>query len=103
MENTVNLTPIVEIVISLIGILLTTFLVPWLKNKLSAQKLEMTMVIVKSLVKAAEQLYGAGHGDEKLQYVVDAMKAQGYEINLEDITDKLRAMIEAEVLELDKK
>lgn len=98
----IEITNIVEIIIALLGALITAFLIPWLRSKISATKREQIAETVRVLVKSAEQLFGAGKGEEKLQYVVMALKQAGYAVNIEDVSDKLRAMIEAAVLELGK-
>lgn len=59
-----------------------------------------TRNIVSILVSAAEQLYEAGHGEEKLNYVLAKAEEwlKQYRINID--MQKLRALIEAEVLKI---
>ena len=59
-----------------------------------------TKNIVSILVGAAEQLYEAGHGEEKLNYVLEKAEEwlKQYRINID--MQKLRALIEAEVLKI---
>ena len=97
-----NITNIIEIVIALIGVVISSFLIPWLKSKTTEVQRERISAVVKTLVSAAEQLYGAGCGAEKLAYVEAALKGMGYTIDIDDTGDSLRAMIEAAVLELNK-
>lgn len=56
--------------------------------------------IVTILVSAAEQLYEAGHGEEKLEYVLEKAEnwLKQYHITLD--THQLRALVEAEVLKI---
>ena len=56
--------------------------------------------IVTILVSAAEQLYEAGHGEEKLEYVLKKAEdwLKQYHITLD--THQLRALVEAEVLKI---
>lgn len=97
-----DVTNIIEIVIALIGALITAFFIPWLRIKTTTAQRETTATIVKTLVSAAEQIFGSGMGAEKLQYVADMLKNIGYEIDVNDITDDLRIMIESAVAELAK-
>lgn len=64
--NTIDITPIVNAAIALIGAGVSVFLIPWLKSQTTeAQRKELT-AWVKIGVAAAEQLYkGAGRGEEK--------------------------------------
>lgn len=97
-----DITNIIEIIITLIFALITTFLIPWLRTRTTTAQREKTAIIIKTLVSAAEQLFGAGCGRTKLKYVADTLQQLGYKIDVDNITDDLRAMIESAVLELKK-
>ena len=79
--NTIDITPIVNAAIALIGAGVSVFLIPWLKSQTTeAQRKELT-AWVKIGVAAAEQLYkGAGRGEEKKQYVIDFLKQKGFKV-----------------------
>lgn len=66
-----DITPIISAFIAIFGVLLTSLFVPWLKRKLSAERYNQLQTWVRTFVLAAEQIYGAGKGDEKLRYVAD--------------------------------
>lgn len=87
----VNLTPIFQAFIALIAALITYKLIPWIKARTTASQRANLTAIVKTLVFAAEQLYGAGNGSEKLRYVQDKLKDAGYDVDV--------AAIEAAVAE----
>ena len=53
MEN-INLTPIIEAFIAVLSLVVTTFLIPWLKEKVAIEKLEKTKKWVAIAVEAAE-------------------------------------------------
>ena len=94
---TTDITEIVGYVISLILAIISTFLVPYLKQKLSAEKLEQIRCWVSVAVSAAEMLYaGDGRGAEKKQYVLNFLAGKGFKIDEESID----ALIEAAVHEL---
>ena len=93
----INLTEIVLMLIGLIFAVLTTFLVPYLKQKMSAEQFGEMQLWVNIAVKAAEMLYnGAGRGDEKKAYVTAFLNSKGYTIDAASIEN----MIEAAVLEM---
>lgn len=93
---------ILEIIVNLIGTLAGIFVV-WLakygmdllKAKLNESEKALAESFVESFVAAAEQLYGNEDGSVRLSYVQDRLIEAGYEL-----TDALRAMIEAKVFEI---
>lgn len=92
-----DLTPIAEVIITLIFLCLTSIVIPLIKSKTSETQQKEIMEWVKIAVLAAEQLYkGSGRGEEKKEYVVNWLKDHDIILN----ADKLEAMIEAAVSEL---
>lgn len=81
----INLTPILQALIGLLAALITYKLIPWIKSKTTAQQRQNMAALIRVLVFAAEQLYGSGHGEEKLEYVCEKLREQGFEVNLPDI------------------
>ncbi len=68
-------------------------MIPWLKAKTTAQQQEYMLSTVRVLVYAAEQLYGAASGEEKLAYVQEELAERGLKVDV--------AAIEAAVREMD--
>ena len=94
-----DLTPILNAIITLIASIITVFVVPWLKEKIEAEKLEKYKEWVTIAVRAAEQIYkGTGRGAEKKEYVIAFLQSKGLAIDMDSIDN----MIEAAVLELNK-
>ena len=87
----INLTEIILAVITLIGAILTTFVLPVLKNKLTAQQQEKLNMAIRIGVFAAEQLFA--HGDEKKKYVQNLLSDKGYDVNLIEIDAAIEAMV----------
>lgn len=93
----IDITPIVEAIVALVAALITAFVIPWLKQKISKEKLEKINMWVEVAVEAAEQLYtGSGRGAEKKAYVVEFLNSKGYTLD----TDSLDKLIEAAVFNL---
>ena len=86
--NWVNL--IISLVIPVLGIIITYFLVPILKQKNIYQ-------YVTIAVNAAEQIFGAGTGAQKFEYVKKWLQAK-FSLSDEDVKN----LIEAAVLEMNK-
>lgn len=92
----IDYTELIQALIALVSVLITTFLIPLLKKKLSAEKLEELKKWVGIAVNAAEQLYGSKTGQQKKDYVVSFLLSKGIKFDVDEVT----AMIEAEVYKL---
>lgn len=88
----IDLTPILQAIIALLATIITVKVIPWIKSKTTTQQQILLQATVDILVSAAEQLYGAGHGTEKLEYVKNELEIRGYTVDV--------AAIEAAVREL---
>ena len=89
-------TQIISAVIALISALVSAFLIPWLKTKIDANKLQTINTYVEIGVKAAEQLYAATDGEEKKAYVINFLAEHGIRFDVSTIDQ----LIEAAVLQL---
>lgn len=93
----VDLTQIITLVLELIFAVALIFVVPYLKQKMSAEQFNEMTMWVNIAVKAAEMLYtGTGRGEEKKAYVIEFLNSKGYTLDAASIEN----MIEASVLEL---
>lgn len=93
---TIDLTPVFQAVIALLAALITTRLIPWIKKRTTEQQLTNIKAAARIAVYAAEQLYGAGQGDEKLRYALERLEAMGFHAD----EDLLRAAVEDAVYNL---
>ena len=66
---TVDITQVVLAVIGLLSVILTSVVVPLVKAKLSREQWNTLMVYTTAGVQAAEIIFGAGRGKEKLEWV----------------------------------
>ena len=89
-------TFIFELIITLISALISCFLIPQLKNRLSEEKREQLLYWTEVAVKAAEQLYGSKTGQQKKEYVVSFLLSKGIVFDIDEVT----ALIESEVYRL---
>lgn len=87
----IDLTPIFQAVIALVVALITYKLIPWIKAHSTAEQQVVIKAVVKTLVFAAEQVYGASNGPAKLDYVVKGLEERGFTVD--------RAVIEATIKE----
>lgn len=94
-----DLTPIVEAIAALIGVVITCILVPFIRSKTTAEQQKEINAWVKIAVAAAEQIFtGSGRGEEKKEYVIAWLKERGFVVD----EGELDALIEAAVYELNQ-
>ena len=96
---TYDITPIVETVLSLIAVVITAIVIPYIKSKTTVEQQQELAGWVSIAVAAAEQLYkGSGRGEEKKQYVIGWLADRNIKVDSEAID----AMIESAVYDLNK-
>ena len=88
----INLTPIFQAVLGILAALITHKLIPWIQARTTAQQQEMLRAAVSVAVYAAEQLYGAGEGKEKLMYVKGQLAKKGYKVDVDEIEAAVREL-----------
>lgn len=81
----IDLTPILQALIGLLAALITYRLIPWIKARTTEAQQGNLRALVKVLVFAAEQLYGAGNGKEKLRYVREKLLEEGFDVDVAEI------------------
>ena len=101
MTKLINFTPLVNAFVVLLGAVITAFLVPLIKRKLTeAQQKEMARW-VEIAVKAAEQIIrGTKVGKERKEWVLAYLRDRGFDLDDEEVAAQVDALIEAFVLGL---
>lgn len=100
MEN-INITPIIEAIIALVSIVVTTVLIPFIKTKMTANQFSYLEEVIKVAVSAAEVLFnGDGRGAEKREYVLNYVEEICAEKHITFDTDEIRQMLETAWLNL---
>ena len=81
----IDLTPVFQAIIALLVALVTYKLIPWIRSKTTESQQNNLRAMVKVLVFAAEQLYGAGEGHKKLEYVREKLLENGFDVDVDEI------------------
>ncbi|HAS91921.1 MAG TPA: holin [Clostridiales bacterium] len=90
---------IATLIISLIGVVLTSLVVPLVKTKVNKNKLTIAEMWVNVAVAAAEQIFSAPQqGTNKKKYVIEFLNSKGITLTEEE----LNVLIEAAVYELNR-
>lgn len=95
----IDLTSILEAVIALTIVIITAFIIPWVKSKTTAQEREDLLVWVDIAVAAAQQLFHMMDGSERLEYALSMLEEKGFDID----NGIVRDAVEAAVLKLHQK
>ena len=77
----IDLTTIINAIIALLAAMVTYRLIPWIKARTTAEQQAQLKAAIKVAVFAAEQIFGAGHGEEKMDYALRWLREQGFEID----------------------
>ena len=88
----IDLTPLFQAVIALLASIVTIKVIPWIKARTTAAQQEKIRAFVKVFVYAAEQLYGAGNGKDKLMYVKGKLAEKGFHIDIDEIEAKVQEL-----------
>ena len=88
----IDLTPLFQAVIAFLAALVSYKLIPWIQARTTAQQQELLRAAVSVAVYAAEQLYGAGAGKEKLMYVKGQLAKKGYHVDVDEIEAAVREL-----------
>ena len=92
-----DITEITNTVITLAVMIITAFLIPVIKQKLTAEQRETLNAWIDIAVFAAEQVFTeTKQGQAKKQYVLNFLKSKGYNID----SDEVDLMIESAVNKL---
>ena len=90
-------TLLFEGILTVLFALVTLYVIPWIKSKVTAEELADIIKWVKIAVQAAEMIYKeAGMGKAKKAYVIEYLNNIGVKYD----ADKIDGMIESAVLEL---
>ncbi len=91
-----DFTTLIECIVALLSAVVTTFLIPYLKQRLTEEKQSRLLFWVQTAVRAAEQLFGSKAGKQKKEYVVAFLLEKGIVFDVDEVT----ALIESEVYKL---
>lgn len=85
---------LIEAILTLLGIIITAYVVPWLKQKVGEQKYNNFIDFVDKCVKAADQIYDSEQWLDKKVYVVGLVQSYAYKIGLGLDEAEIDAIIE---------
>lgn len=95
-----DITTILEVAITLLSAVLTGFLIPFVRSRLSTEKKERLEFWIRTAVKAAEQIFKNSEkaGIKKKDWVVQFLLSKGLVFDVDEVT----TLIESEVYRLSR-
>lgn len=90
----IDLTQITIAIIGVVTAIITGAIIPLIKSKLTAEQWKTLRNYAVAAVQAAEILYGAGNGQEKLQWVMNYIKEQCEQNKIKFDEQSIRIAIE---------
>lgn len=88
----IDLTPLFQAVIAFLASVITLKLIPWINARTTIQQQAKMRAGIKVAVFAAEQLYGANNGKEKMMYVKGKLAEKGFHIDIDEIEAKVQEL-----------
>lgn len=89
----IDLTPIANVLITLLATIVTVWVIPLIKSKTTASQQESLKSWVLVAVAAAEQLFGPGKGADKKAYVLDFLNKKGCTLSLDEIDSLIESSV----------
>ena len=84
-------------IISIAGAVLSAYVIPWIKNNISAKDLETITFWVRFAVRCADQLYTPEQWQEKKKYVMAYIISMAKKLNINLSEQDINILIEAAV------
>jgi LL-H family phage holin len=87
-------------IISIAGALVSAYVIPWIKTKISAQDMETIVFWVRFAVRCADQLFTPEQWAEKKQYVMNYIIDMANKLGLKLTEQDINVLIESAVNEI---
>lgn len=100
MDFTFDITELLKAVVELMAVLITLFVIPWLKRKVGNEKMADFLRWVEIGVLAAEQMYQSFEGEEKKNYVVGLLKEKGFKFTDAEVSAAIEGAVKTVHAEL---
>lgn len=95
MADLTDLTPVVTSAIALAVAIITVFVIPLIRSKVSAERLTELYTYVKIGVLAAEQLAKEGiiNKEERTERVIEFLNKNGFTVNLDEVEEMIKSIV----------
>lgn len=89
----IDLTPILNALILVLGAILVKYLVPWIQGNLTAKQTEQLLAWADIAAAAAQQLYWDLDGETRKQHALELLAEKGFDVNSAEVQNALEAAV----------
>jgi len=91
------ITELTKAILSVVLILLSAYVIPWLKNKMGEDKYLTLVEFAEIVVRSAEKIYTPEQWQDKKRYAVGLVFAKAKDIGIDLSEEEINAIIEGAV------
>jgi hypothetical protein len=91
------ITELTKAIVSVVLILISAYLIPWLKNYIGDDKYQTILDFAEITVRAAEKIYTVDEWAQKKAYVVNMVSRKANELGIEIDEKEINAIVEGAV------
>lgn len=91
------LTKLIESVVTVVIVLISAYVIPWLKNKVGEDRYNQILTYAELVVRSAEKIYIPEEWQTKKNYAVEMVIVKARELGLNLSADEVNAIIEGAV------
>jgi hypothetical protein len=91
------ITGLTKAIISVVLILVSAYVIPWLKSYVGQNKYDMVVEFAEIVVRSAEKMYSPEEWAQKKAYAVNMLSKKAKELGLEIGEKEINAIIEGAV------
>lgn len=95
--STELITKLVEAIVTVVIVLISAYVIPWLKGKIGDDKYALIVEFAEIVVRSAEKLYTPDEYAQKKRYAVEMVQKKAEEIGITITADEINAIIEGAV------
>lgn len=91
------ITKLVESIVTVVIVIISAYVIPWLKNKVGEDKYATIIEFAEIVVRSAEKIYTPEQWQEKKQYAVNLVIEKAKNIGIDLSVEEVNAIIEGAV------
>ena len=92
--NTELITKLVEAIVTVVIVLISAYVIPWLKGKIGEDKYNQIVAFAETCVRSAEKIFPSAQSMQKKEYVVEMVQKKAEEIGITITQDEINAIVE---------
>lgn len=91
------ITKLVEAIVTVVIVIISAYVIPWLKNKVGEDKYTTIIEFAEIVVRSAEKIYTPEQWQEKKQYAVNLVIEKAKNLGIDLSVEEVNAIIEGAV------